>query len=79
MKKMKMLLIAVLILVAAGAAKATKARDLLGYIYINGAYMQVYVPYECNFNGYGCIYTSGNGYQFQVYLRDGLYYYPIRP
>lgn len=79
MSKLKILLAVVLIFAAAGAAKATKARDFIGYINYAGAYMQVYVPYQCPTTGYGCTYTTGNGYTFQVYLQDGLRLYPVRP
>jgi len=79
MKKKKLFFAILLIIGAAGAAKATKARDFIGYIHYNGAYIQVYVPFECPFTGYGCTYTYWNGLSYQVYLQSGLLFYPIRP
>ncbi len=64
---------------AAGAAKATKARDFIGYINYGGAYVQVYVPFDCPFTGWGCTYTYWNGVSYQVYLQSGLQFYPVRP
>lgn len=77
---MKKLLFAVLLIIgAAGAANATRARDFIGYIYYNGAYVQVYVPFDCQYSGYGCTYTYYNGLSYQVYLQSGLTFYPVRP
>ena len=79
MNKVKLLLAAVLIFAAAGAAKATKARDFMGYVYYNGAYTVVYVPYDCPESGYGCLYTSWNGVHYQVYMQSGIQFYPVKP
>ena len=79
MSKTKILLAAALTFTAAGAARATKARDFTGYIYVAGAYTPVYVPYDCPYSGYGCTYTTYNGYIYQVYQHSGLSYLPVRP
>lgn len=79
MKKKKLLIALLLIMGAAGAAQATKARDFNGYIYYRGAWMQIYIPFECPFNGWGCTYTFYDGITYQVYLQSGLTFYPIRP
>jgi hypothetical protein len=79
MNKKKLMFATLLIIGAACAAKATKARDFIGYIYSGGAYVQVYVPFDCPYTGYGCTYTNWNGTSFQVYLQSGLLFYPVRP
>lgn len=78
--KFKKLLIAMLLVIgAAGAARATKAREFIGYINVDGNYIQVYVPYSCPFTGIGCTYFSPTGYAYQVYLRNGLLFYSLKP
>ena len=79
MNKVKLLLAAVLIVAAAGAAKATKAKSFIGFIYSGGAYLPVYVPYNCPDVGSGCIYVAPNGRSYQVYTQSGLYFYPLQP
>ncbi|RFM35009.1 DUF6520 family protein [Chitinophaga silvisoli] len=78
MKKRKLLIALFLILGAAGAARATKARDFYGYIYLNGAWTQIYIPYECPYNGWGCTYPH-NGVVYQIYLQSGITFYPLKP
>lgn len=78
MKKKKLLIALFLILGAAGAAKATKARDFIGYIYVNSAWMEIYVPFDCPFTGWGCTY-SYIGISYQVYYQAGVNFYPLRP
>lgn len=78
MKKRKLLIALFLILGAAGAARATKARDFYGYIYQYGAWTQIYIPYECPYNGWGCTYAY-NGVVYQIYLQSGITFYPLKP
>jgi hypothetical protein len=68
-----------MIVAAAGAAKATKARDFYAYVLYNGAYMPVYVPYDCPDIGYGCTFSSRNGTAYQVYEQIGIQFYPLKP
>jgi hypothetical protein len=79
MNRMKILLAVILFIAAAGAAKATKARAFIGYIYNAGAYSPVYVPYDCPDVGYGCYYVAPNGRTYQVYMQSGVQFYPLQP
>jgi hypothetical protein len=79
MNHVKVLLVSALIATAALAAKASKPRVFLGYIYNAGAYTSVYIPYDCPENGYGCLYTTWNGYTYQVFQQVGNSFLPLKP
>lgn len=79
MNKAKLILLVILISTAAAGAIATKARSFVGYINFAGIYFTVLVPFDCQGTGGGCIYTSGDGYTFQVYKLSGIRFIPLKP
>ncbi|UPK67991.1 DUF6520 family protein [Chitinophaga filiformis] len=78
MKKSKIILVAIVLLAAVGAAMATKARSFIGYINMGGVYSPVWVPFDCPQAGWGCVYTSNN-MTYQIYTLSGIWFNPVRP
>ncbi|SDF60670.1 hypothetical protein [Chitinophaga filiformis] len=79
MNKAKLILALILLLAAAGAAMATKARSFIGFIANGPFYYTVYVPFDCPEDGWGCVYTSSNGLTYQVYTLSGIRFFPVKP
>jgi hypothetical protein len=79
MNKLKIGLVALLVMSAAITAKATKAKAFIGYINLGSSWTTVYVPYDCPYSGYGCRYTDYTGASYQVYQQVGNQYFPLKP
>jgi hypothetical protein len=78
MKKARVVLIAILIMAAVGAAVASRARSFIGFVVDAGVYYTVLVPFDCPNTGGGCIYTW-DASTYQVYTLSGLRLVSLRP
>jgi predicted NBD/HSP70 family sugar kinase len=80
MTKAKIALAAICLMAGIGGAFAFKARATKGYIIASGTVPNATVTLAggCETTGTGCLYTSSNGNEFQVFQLSTTYY-AVRP